>query len=217
MAQSPFRLTLVALGTLAIGGGLWFVTHSFSSEPAASTPTAGLQTASPSVPGTATVPPPTVDRAAAQAVLNSPAAQAYQTRLQFAADYRRFIQDAARLSDEERQRQAEALAKEVERREAATELALSEALLLQLGLAQAQGGDEAEQKARAEQLLARYQALSRQRETLAKAPDARFSQYKSEEKRIVDEVLTLQTIPDGLSRDQYLRQRLQEAREQAYR
>ena len=52
---------------------------------------------------------------------------------------------------------------------------------------------------------------------MAKAPDARFSQYKSEEKRIVDEVLTLQTIPDGLSRDQYLRQRLQEAREQAYR
>ena len=48
-----------------------------------------------------------------------------------------------------------------------------------------------------------------------KVPDARFSRYKSEEKRIVDEVMALDSIPDGLSRDQYLRQRLQEAREQA--
>lgn len=88
---------------------------------------------------------------------------------------------------------------------------------MQVGLVQAEGGDEAAQKARADALLARYQALSAEREAQAKAPDARFSRYKSEEKRIVDEVMALDSIPDGLSRDQYLRQRLQEAREQAYR
>ena len=89
-------------------------------------------------------------------------------------------------------------------------------MLLQIGLAQAEGGDEAAQKARADALVARYQALSQEREARNKTSDARFTRYKSDEKRIVEEVMALDSIPDGLSRDQYLRQRLQEAREQAY-
>src|SRR5690606_10349561 len=150
------------------------------------------------------------------ALLGDTAVQGYQARLRFAADYRGFIAGASELDEAERRRRAAALAREIDRREAAGELALSEALLLQIGLAQAEGGDEAAQKARADALVARYQALSRSREEKARAPDARFSQYKSEEKRIVEEVMALDSIPDGLSRDQYLRQRLQEAREQAY-
>ena len=149
-------------------------------------------------------------------LLQRPEVLDYQARLTFAGDYQIFIKSAAELSEEERRKRAAALAKEIDRREAAGELALSEALLMQVGLVQAEGGDEAAQKARADALLARYQALSAEREAQAKAPDARFSRYKSEEKRIVDEVMALDSIPDGLSRDQYLRQRLQEAREQAY-
>ena len=149
-------------------------------------------------------------------LLQRPEVLDYQARLTFAGDYQIFIKSAAELSEEERRKRAAALAKEIDRREAAGELALSEALLMQVGLVQAEGGDEAAQKARADALLARYQALSAAREAQAKAPDARFSRYKSEEKRIVDEVMALDSIPDGLSRDQYLRQRLQEAREQAY-
>ncbi|WP_256203180.1 hypothetical protein, partial [Pseudomonas sp. ML96] len=154
--------------------------------------------------------------AARPALQDDPAVQGYQARLQFAADYQGFVKGAAELSEAERHQRAATLAKEIDRREAAGELALSEALLLQVGLAQAEGGDEQAQKSRADALVARYQALSAAREAQAKAPDARFNRYKSDEKRIVEEVMAMDSIPDGLSRDQYLRQRLQEAREQAY-
>ncbi|QKE65223.1 hypothetical protein HNE05_18295 [Aquipseudomonas campi] len=215
MANITSRLTLAGLAILIVTGAVWLGFASTDRN------TAAVSAASPAG-APATVPAPgeasgaAVDPRAAQALLNTPAVQTYQARLQFMADYRRFMQEAAALSAEQRRRQAEALARQIDQREAAAELALSEALLLQLGLAQVQGGDEETQKAHAEQLLARYQMLSQAREARAKVPDARFSQYKSEEKRIVDEVLALDSIPDGLSRDQYLRQRLQEAREQAY-
>lgn len=98
------------------------------------------------------------------------------------------------------------------------ELALSEALLLQIALIKAVSTDENEQKRRAQALISRYQTISAEREArLAQRPDPNFERYKAEEKRIVEEVLALQNIPDGLTRDQYLRQRLQEARERNYR
>ncbi|WP_068828869.1 hypothetical protein [Pseudomonas sp. BMS12] len=212
MANHRFRLLLAALAAGA--GGAWLGYASLNDPaplPSAASNSTDTQQTPPS---TASAPDSSPD--ARQQLLVSPAVQNYQARLRFAADYQDFLQKAAELDAKERQRQAKALAEEIDRREAAAELALSEALLLQLGLAQAEGGDEETQKARADQLVARYQALSQQREAQRKAPDARFSQYKADEKRIVDEVLSMGSIPDGLSRDQYLRQRLQEAREQAY-
>jgi hypothetical protein len=96
-------------------------------------------------------------------------------------------------------------------------VALSEALLLQIALIKAVSEDEDEQKRRAEALIERYQAISAEREAkLAQRSDPNFERYKIEEKNIVEEVLGLQNIPDGLTRDQYLRQRLQEARERNY-
>lgn len=214
MAKINPRLLVAGLTGLAIGGGLWLgLAGPDSQRDTATAPQAAVAPLPDNDPRSAG---PAADPTARQIVLDDPAVQSYRARQRFAADYRDFIEGAATLDAAERRRRAEALAEEVDRREAADELALSEALLLQLGLAQAQGGDEAAQKARADALLARYQALSQAREARTKAPDARFSQYKSEEKRIVDEVLEMDSIPDGLSRDQYLRQRLQEAREQAY-
>ena len=43
-----------------------------------------------------------------------------------------------------------------------------------------------------------------------------FSEYKSMERKIVAEVQGMQHFPDGMTRDEYLRKRLQHAREQAY-
>lgn len=216
MAKKTARLTLAGLATLTAAGGLWIDLASKDSSTAAVSQATPAHTAA-IVPAPGEASATAVDPRAAQALLNTPAVQTYQARLQFMADYRRFMQEAATLSAAQKQRQAEALARQIDQREAAAELALSEALLLQLGLAQVQGGDEAMQKARADQLLARYQALSQQRETRSKVSDAHFSRYKAEEAQIVSEVTAMQSIPDGLSRDQYLRQRLQEAREQAYR
>ena len=213
MAKISRWLPLTALAGLAIGGGLWLGLAGPSEKPTALPATADA----PLPEGTdAQIAGSLADDIKRAELLQRPEVLDYQARLTFAGDYQIFIKSAAELSEEERRQRAAALAKEIDRREAAGELALSEALLMQVGLVQAEGGDEAAQKARADALLARYQALSAEREAQAKAPDARFSRYKSEEKRIVDEVMALDSIPDGLSRDQYLRQRLQEAREQAY-
>lgn len=213
MAKISRWLPLTALAGLAIGGGLWLGLAGPREEPAALPATADA----PRPGGTdAQIAGSLADDIKRAALLQRPEVLDYQARLTFVGDYQIFIKSAAELSEEERRKRAAALAKEIDRREAAGELALSEALLMQVGLVQAEGGDEAAQKARADALLARYQALSAEREAQAKASDARFSRYKSEEKRIVDEVMALDSIPDGLSRDQYLRQRLQEAREQAY-
>lgn len=214
MAKISRWLPLTALAGLAIGGGLWLGLAGPREEPAALPATADAP-----LPGGTTdaqIAGSLADDIKRAELLQRPEVLDYQARLTFVGDYQIFIKSAAELSEEERRKRAAALAKEIDRREAAGELALSEALLMQVGLVQAEGGDEAAQKARADALLARYQALSAAREAQAKAPDARFSRYKSEEKRIVDEVMALDSIPDGLSRDQYLRQRLQEAREQAY-
>lgn len=213
MAKISRWLPLTAFAGLAIGGGLWLGLVGPREKPAALPATADAP-----LPGgtDAQIAGSLADDIKRAELLQRPEVLDYQARLTFAGDYQIFIKSAAELSEEERRQRAAALAKEIDRREAAGELALSEALLMQVGLVQAEGGDEAAQKARADALLARYQALSAEREAQAKAPDARFSRYKSEEKRIVDEVMALDSIPDGLSRDQYLRQRLQEAREQAY-
>lgn len=212
MAKITSRLLVATLGGLAAAGGLWLGLGGFGTA----TDPATVVAAQPGPAAAARAEAPPLDPGARQALLDDPAVQGYQAHLQFAADYQRFIKSAASLDQAQRQQRAAALAKEIDRREAARELALSEALLLQIGLARAEGGDEEAQKTRADALVARYQALSQAREARPKAPDPRFSQYKNEEQRIVDEVLGMDNIPDGLSRDQYLRQRLQQAREQAY-
>ena len=84
-------------------------------------------------------------------------------------------------------------------------------------IAQAGQLDAAARAAEARALVRRYQALSAEREAhLAQRRDPHFERYKADEQRIVEDLLALQDIPDGLSRDQYLRQRLQEARERSY-
>jgi hypothetical protein len=68
------------------------------------------------------------------------------------------------------------------------------------------------------QLLAlqqRYRDETQLRLAAAQAlPDPQFESYKVRESQIVNEVMAMETIPDGLSRDEYLRRRLQSAREQ---
>lgn len=149
--------------------------------------------------------------------LAAPEVRAQQQRLAFHNRYRDFIAQAGQLDAAARAAEARALGERIDALERQGELALSEALLLQVALIKADSPDEAEQKARGEALVRRYQALSAEREArLAQRRDPNFERYKAEERRIVEDVLALQDIPDGLSRDQYLRQRLQEARERSY-
>ncbi|AVO55509.1 hypothetical protein [Ectopseudomonas mendocina] len=162
-------------------------------------------------------PDPIAANSEQQQLLNSPQARDLERRLAFQNQYRSFVQQAGQPEHAARQSEAERLSKRIDTLEAQGELALSEALLMQLGLIRATESDEATQKMKAQRLIERYQQISAEREArLAAQPDPNFERYKAEEKRIVEEVLALQSIPDGLSRDEYLRQRLQEARERSF-
>ncbi|MCE5363547.1 hypothetical protein [Pseudomonas anguilliseptica] len=151
-----------------------------------------------------------------QALLQNPAVKNQEQRLAFHQAYRSFVSGAAELSPAQRESQAQALREQIETYEQRSELAMSESLLLQLGLIQLTTYDEQAQKDQATALVARYKAISAEREAKSATPSAEFQRYKVDEKRIVEEVLSMDSIPDGLSRDEYLRQRLQQAREQHY-
>lgn len=155
-------------------------------------------------------------KAQLQELLQNPAVKNQEQRLAFHQAYRSFVSGAAELSPTQRESQAQALREQIETYEQRSELAMSESLLLQLGLIQLTTDDEQTQKDQATALIARYKAISAEREAKAATPSAEFQRYKVDEKRIVEEVLNMDSIPGGVSRDEYLRQRLQQAREQHY-
>ncbi|MFQ6312228.1 hypothetical protein [Lysobacter capsici] len=71
-----------------------------------------------------------------------------------------------------------------------------------------------------QQLAARYRADAKRREQQwveQQQHDTRFQAYKQRERVVVAEVLAMQQIPGGVTRDEYLRQRLQAERERVYR
>lgn len=75
--------------------------------------------------------------------------------------------------------------------------------------------DEQQQIEQIRALRERYEADAQRRNAqAAEQADPMFQLYKVRESQIVAEVMALQTIPDGLSRDEYLRRRLQAEREQ---
>ena len=73
--------------------------------------------------------------------------------------------------------------------------------------------DEAAQKQALQGLIDRQNAAAqaRKEEWLAK-PRPEFEAYKQQEKQIVKEVMAMDKVPAGLTRNEYLRQRLLEAR-----
>lgn len=154
------------------------------------------------------------------ALEQSPQARLYRERQDFEAGSRRFLRDAAKLGPVERAKQARALSASVDKYEREGGLSAGEALLLRIALLKATVPDEAEQALRTAELMQSYRARADRgfAEYLAQHQrDPRFQDYKARERAIVAEVMALQAIPGGLSRDEYLRQRLQLAREAAYR
>ena len=94
-------------------------------------------------------------------------------------------------------------------------MSAGETFLLRAGLIRATEPDEQRQAARLRALKERYEADSRQRNAQATGQsDPMFQLYKVREREIVAEVMSLQAIPDGLTREEYLRRRLQREREQ---
>ncbi|MCQ4165059.1 hypothetical protein [Tahibacter harae] len=191
----------------------------------------GAATARLAAPPTAVAaPPPKTAAATAEAtgavaavrvepgLLQTPQALAYFEREAFEQQARRFFDTAAQLDPAAREREAAGLEQAVDRYEAARQLSAGEAMNLRLGLIQATVADEVERGARQAELIARYRQDGARREAQfmqQQAADAAFADYKRREAQIVTEVMALPQIPDGLTREEYLRRRLQRERERA--
>lgn len=136
-------------------------------------------------------------------------------RAQFNDKAREFFARAAALPAQERQRQAQQLERELSLLERMGGLSAGETFLVRTGLIRETVADPAQQAAQVKALQERYQRENSRRVAQANMrPDPAFESYKIREQQIVAETLSLQTIPEGLTRDEYLRRRLQAAREQ---
>ena len=154
-----------------------------------------------------------------RALENTPQAREWLGQQRFERDARDFVRDAAKLPTAERERRAQSLETQIAERERSGELSAGETVLLRAALIEAGSGSEAEQKARLAALAERYRADAARREAAFVAQqqaDPRMQRYKAREKAVVAEVMAMTTIPGGLTRDEYLRQRLQRERELAF-
>lgn len=136
-------------------------------------------------------------------------------RAHFNEEARTFFAHASELSADERAREARELEQQLARLEHAGGLSAGETLLVLVGLIKATVSDPAQQDAQIKALQDRYKTDTQRRLAAAQArPDPQFESYKVRESEIVAEVMSMETIPDGLTRDEFLRRRLQSAREQ---
>lgn len=155
-----------------------------------------------------------------QALLATPQAQQYRQRQRFQHEARQFFAQAERLPAGERERRAQALQRDIDAYEGAGELSAGETVLLRVALIRATVADPARQAELVEVLAARYRGEAERRNAQwlqQQAQDPRFRDYKRREQEIVAEVMAMRAFPGGLSRDEYLRQRLQAERERVYR
>ena len=199
-------LALLALLVVLAGAG-WFITNR---APPPGSATARMGTNEPAAGPDQQI----------QALRSSPEAQAWEQRQAFEARARSFLKEAARLGAVERSEQARALSASIDHYEDNGGLSAGESLLLRTGLIKATVTNEEQQAEQIAELMDRYRQHADQRmEAYASqhAGDPRFQDYKARERTIVAEVMAMADIPGGLTRDEYLRQRLQQAREAVYR
>ncbi len=149
----------------------------------------------------------------------TPQAQAHRERQRFEADAKDFFARSASLRAVERSERADALTRQIDKYEAAGGLSAGEAVLLRTALVKATVDDPARQAEQVAAIADRYRAHADRRMAAfleQQRNDPRFQAYKAREAQVVAEVMAATTIPAGLTRDQYLRQSLQEERERAY-
>ena len=149
----------------------------------------------------------------------TPQAQEHLERQRFEADEKDFFARSASLRAVERSERADALTRQIDKYEAACGLSAGEAVLLRTALVKATVDDPARQAEQVAAIADRYRAHADRRMAAfleQQRNDPRFQAYKAREAQVVAEVMAATTIPAGLTRDQYLRQRLQEERERAY-
>ncbi len=144
-----------------------------------------------------------------------PRVQEFKQREQFQQEVREFFARAPALPPEERSARAREIARAITHYEAKGEIAAAEALTLRSGLIRETVEDPVEQIVAIRGLQQHYQQQGERKQAQWQGrSDPELELYKAREREIVNEVMAMTTIPDGLTRDEYLRRRLQSAREQ---
>ncbi|MGO4700815.1 hypothetical protein [Dyella sp. 2RAB6] len=154
------------------------------------------------------------------ATVDSAAVRDYQQRERFGQDVHDFFARARTLDPLTRQRQADALREELRRREADRSISAGESMNLQIALVRVTVDDPQAQADALAALGAQFHTDAEQANQAwlqQLASDPQFQRYKQDERRIVEAVMAMPVIPGGESRDAYLREQLQQAREAAYR
>lgn len=153
------------------------------------------------------------------AMASTPEARAYRNRMAFEERVRGFLRDAHTLDENTRREQAQAIGREIDQREQARELSAGESVVLRVSLIEAAEQDQAERIKQSQALVDRYRQQTAARQAAfeeQQRQDAGFQAYKVREAQIVSEVMAMTSYPGGMSRDDYLRMRLQEARQATY-
>lgn len=198
------RTALIAVVAVAGALALWLVLRSALPQTATRGGPAAPAEAVPASPETA-----------APAQLAQPAElDRYQEQNVFIDEVRDFFDSAEDLSDEERELRATALRKRIAEQERGGGLLPAEALMLKLVLLRVTIDDPAVLDHERRSLTESHQEAQAAR---APAPaDPRFETYKQLESEVVREVLALESIPEGLARNEYLRRRLRDLRSEVY-
>ncbi len=201
---SLIGLGIIAASSIALWGYSAFRVHS----------TANLL-AEPDVTPTA----PSAASSASTALASTPEAEKLRQRQIFEKALRLYLREGSKLDAAQRSAQAQQLAIQINQREGNKELSAGEAMLLRIGLIRTAEPNEMAQAQQVDAMVKRYRQDAAQRQAAflqQQQRDQQFQKYKARELQIVREVNALQAFPDGISREEYLRQRLQEAREAAY-
>tara|TARA_R110002096_G_scaffold12404_2_gene44678 strand:+ start:2021 stop:2692 length:672 start_codon:yes stop_codon:yes gene_type:complete len=148
-----------------------------------------------------------------QALLENPETQELANRLDFEEELHTFFANADGLSSEERAAEAAMLEQRLAEYQRKGQVSAAESLMVRIAMTKLTIEDEAAQKQALQGLIDRQNAAAqaRKEEWLAK-PRPEFEAYKQREKQIVKEVMAMEKVPAGLTRNEYLRQRLLEAR-----
>jgi hypothetical protein len=210
------RNSLIVAGIAAAAAIVWFVRPAEQQQSARSSVDAIERepTQSQAPPRAAELAAPAIERPQSRPTVD-PRVQKFQQRERFQQEVREFFARAPALPPEERAARARDIAGAITHYEAEGEIAAAEALTLRSGLVRETVADPVEQIVAIRGLQEHYQQQGerKQAEWQTRA-DPDLELYKAREREIVDEVMAMTTIPDGLTRDEYLRRRLQSAREQ---
>ncbi|WP_421861295.1 hypothetical protein [Marinobacter salarius] len=148
-----------------------------------------------------------------QALLDNPQTLELANRLDFEEELHTFFANAKSLSSEERAAEAAILEQRLAEYERVGQVSAAESLMVRIAMTKLTIEDEAAQKRALQGLIDQQNAAAqaRKEEWLAK-PRPEFEAYKQQEKQIVQEVMAMDKVPAGMTRNEYLRQRLLEAR-----